>query len=100
MARAEVLRIKRNIERDVVLAYERLVELRHEAHLLSDTLLPQTRQHLKAAQKAYEAGELDFLSLLDAEKNIEGIRRDYARVTAEFQKALATLKRAVGGMLK
>ena len=79
---------------------ERLIELRHEAHLLKDTLLPQTTQHLGSAQKVYETGNLDFLSLLDAEKNIEGIRRDYARVAAEFQKAKASLKRAVGGTLR
>ena len=76
------------------------MELRHEAHLLKDTLLPQTTLHLESAKKVYETGGLDFLSLLDAEKNIESIRRDYARVTAELQKAKASLKRAVGGTLK
>ena len=98
--KAEYQRIKREIHRNVVIAFERLVELRHEAHLLKDTLLPQTTQHLGSAQRIYETGTLDFLSLLDAEKNIEGIRRDYARVAAEFQKAKASLKRAVGGTLK
>ena len=98
--RAEHIRVKREIHRNVVIAFERLIELRHEAHLLKDTLLPQTTQHLGSAQKVYETGNLDFLSLLDAEKNIEGIRRDYARVAAEFQKAKASLKRAVGGTMK
>ena len=100
MARADVLRVRRDLQRDVTVAYERLVELRHEAHLLHDTLLPQTKHHLKAAQKAYEVGDLDFLSLMEAEKNIEGIHRDYARVVVRYQQALSTLRRVAGGRLK
>lgn len=100
LARAEYLRTKRDLEKEVTIAYERLVEFQHEALLLQDTLLPQTQQHLRAAQTAYEGGELDFLSLLDAEQNIEGIRQDYVQVAAEFQKALGTLRRATGGNLR
>ncbi|MBI4563999.1 MAG: TolC family protein [Planctomycetes bacterium] len=98
-ARADYLAGLRDLERDVTTAYEKLVELRQESLLLRETLLPQTEQHLRAARRAYEAGDLDFLSLLDAERNIEGIRQDDARVSAEFLKARAVLGRAVGGDL-
>ena len=49
---------------------------------------------------AYAAGDLDFLSLMEAEKNIEGIHRDYARVLVRYQQALSTLRRVVGGKVQ
>ena len=63
--------------------------------LYGDTVLPQARAALDAAQGAYEAGETGFQDLLDAQRQLLRSELEQARHRADFRIARAELERVV-----
>lgn len=64
--------------------------------LLDDGILPQARTSLASATASYRVGEVDFLTLLDAQVTLYRHELDYHRLLADFAADLARLERAVG----
>lgn len=64
--------------------------------LYETSLLPQVELSFDSALKNYQTGRIDFLSLLDAERDLKRTRIEYLRTLAEYQKRVAALERAVG----
>jgi len=84
---------------DVQAAYERLVQGRAILRLYSDRILPAAEQNIEAALANYTTGNIDFLRLLDAERQLNNQREAYHSTVAEYHQRLAELQRAVGGAL-
>lgn len=84
---------------DVQSAYERLVQGRAILRLYTDRILPAAQQNLEAALANYTTGNIDFLRLLDAERQLNNQRETYYSTMAEYHQRLAELERAVGGVL-
>jgi outer membrane protein, heavy metal efflux system len=70
--------------------------LREQAAILRDTLLPQSQLTFDSALSAYQAGRVDFGTLLDAQRQIRKTRLDLLRVQLEQQLRLAEIERIVG----
>jgi outer membrane protein TolC len=70
--------------------------LREQAAILRDTLLPQSQLTFDSALSAYQAGRVDFGTLLDAQRQIRRARLDLLKVQLEQQMRLAELERIVG----
>jgi outer membrane protein TolC len=70
--------------------------LREQAAILRDTLLPQSQLTFDSALSAYQAGRVDFGTLLDAQRQIRKTRLDLLRVQLEQQVRLAEIERIVG----
>jgi outer membrane protein TolC len=68
-------------------------------HLYEAKILPAAEQSLESAQANYTTGTLDFLRLLDAERQLNTQREMYYRAIADYHRRLAELERAVGGSL-
>jgi len=66
------------------------------AVLYQTTIIPQAEQTLKVSTTLYQAGKLDFLTLIDNWRMLLKFRLEYFRQVAEFEKSLADLERAVG----
>jgi len=67
--------------------------------LFRKTYLPRSRQALEVASADYRAGNLDFLSLITAWRELLQVEVQIARLESDLGKALATLERSVGTQL-
>lgn len=67
--------------------------------LYRQTLLPQARQALDAANTAYQAAQIDFLSFLDAQRTLLNLRIVEQRALHDYRQHLAQLEQAVGMIL-
>jgi outer membrane protein TolC len=64
--------------------------------LFRSAYLPRSRQALEVAAADYRTGDLDFLSLNTAWRELLQVEVQIARSEAELNRALADLERAVG----
>lgn len=69
---------------------ERLVKL------YRDSIIPQAEQSLKAAEIGYQAGQVDFLNLIDSQRVLLGFNLAYYRSVADFGVNISELERVVG----
>ena len=67
--------------------------------LYRDTVLPKAQEMLTSSETAYQAGAIDFLSLIDAQRSILQFRLEYEELIADSGKALAELEMLAGGSL-
>ncbi len=65
-------------------------------NLARNTLLPQAELTYKAALAGYEAGKLDFSTLLEAQRQIRKAKLDTLKAQAEAQRRLAEIERLLG----
>ncbi len=70
-----------------------------KATLYSDTLIPKAKEMLQASETAYQAGTLDFLSLIDAQQTLLNFELLYERSVTNNLQSLAQLDMLVGGNL-
>jgi outer membrane protein TolC len=82
---------------EVQAALERANQRQRVVRLFEDRILPAAQRSLESAQANYTAGKLDFLRLLDAERQLNTQREMYYQAIAEYHSRLAELERAVGG---
>jgi outer membrane protein TolC len=68
-------------------------------HLYEERILPAAVRSVESAQAGYINGKLDFLRLLDAERQVNTQREMYHQAMADYHRRLAELERAVGGWL-
>jgi len=69
---------------------ERLVKL------YRDSIIPQAEQSLKAAEVGYQAGQVDFLNLIDSQRVLLDFNLAFYRAVADFGINIAELERVVG----
>jgi hypothetical protein len=67
--------------------------------LYRQTLLPQAQQALEAANTAYQAAQIDFLSFLDAQRTLLKLKIEEQRALRDYRQHLAQLEQAVGMIL-
>jgi len=64
--------------------------------LLSNSLLPQAELSLQSALAGYEAGKVDFASVMDAQRQIRQAKISRIKAQAEGQARLAQIERLLG----
>ncbi len=79
--------------------YYRLELSRKTLDLYEQGLITQAESSLESATASYRTGQLDFLSLLDAERMLLNLHLGFEKEQASYQKTIAALERAVGGEL-
>ncbi|MBT3234682.1 MAG: TolC family protein [Bdellovibrionales bacterium] len=65
-------------------------------NLYRDTLIPKGKQSLKVTQQSFEAGKVDFLSLIDAQRVLVQFELMYQKSLAERYKHLAKIEMLIG----
>jgi outer membrane protein TolC len=80
-------------------AVDRLAQGREIVRLYVDRILPAAEENLRAAQANYSTGNVDFLRLLDAERQYNNQQERYQQAVGEYQTRLADLERAIGGLV-
>ena len=67
-----------------------------QSGLYQDALIPKAQQTLNATQSGYEAGDVDFLSLIDAQRVLLSFQLSFYRHNANFNQRLVELKSLLG----
>jgi outer membrane protein TolC len=93
---AEVARLTDQVHFQVEEAYRMVRESEQAVRLYEATILPAARENVKAAQAAYTTGKIPFLSLIEAERNLVGLRDRYYESQAEALRRRAVLERVTG----
>ena len=84
------------IQADVATRYAALVRTREQILLLTEGVIPQARATIESATAAYQAGRVEFASLLEAQATLFRNEIELARRMADFGRELAALERAAG----
>jgi outer membrane protein TolC len=96
---AELARLTDQVNYQLQEAYEQVVESEKAVRLYDNTILPAARENVTAAENAYGAGKIPFLSLIEAQRNLVGLRDRAYENMAEYFRRRATLERVIGGPL-
>jgi outer membrane protein TolC len=84
------------IRGEVQSAYARVLGSRRKIEVFESKILPAAQDNLRAAQSGYEAGTVDFLRLIEAQRQILDLREKYQMAVADYHRRAAELSRAVG----
>lgn len=74
----------------------KLNELQVRNKLISETLLPQAEQELKASLADYQVGRIDFVNVINAEKSILKIKIDLLKIKTDYAKNISQLEFLTG----
>ncbi len=85
------------IRNDLTAAYQQLEESRRAIELYRDRALPVAEDNLTSARANYSAGKIDFLRLIEAERQLVVIREKREQAVADYYRAMADYERAAGG---
>jgi cobalt-zinc-cadmium efflux system outer membrane protein len=61
-----------------------------------DGLLPQAEQSFGAAVSGYQTGQVNFMTLLEAQRTIRDTRLGYYRALVEYEQSVVDIEKAVG----
>lgn len=84
---------------EVQSSFDRATQSQRVVRLYREAILPATQRSLDSAVANYTSGKLDFLRLLDAERQLDAQREMYFQAIADYHRRLAELERAVGSPL-
>jgi outer membrane protein TolC len=84
---------------EVEQARQRVLESRQSLVVFEQKILPAARQSVEAGRSGYSAGNLDFLRLVESQRQSLAIQEQYYAAMAEYQQRLAELDRALGSSM-
>ena len=82
--------------RDVAQAEAKVHAARRSLQLYRDGLLTQAELSFQSALAAYQAGRVEFVNLLEAQRALREARMGYYKATVNFVQNVADLERVVG----
>jgi outer membrane protein TolC len=97
--RAEIAKLTNQVNFEVEQAYAEVKESEQTERLYVQSLLPKAELNVKTADTAYGTGLIPFVSLIEAQRELIGLRDRYYEVVADYYRRRAVLERAVGGPL-
>lgn len=98
--RAELERLTDLVNYQVQEAYEKARKSRQTALLYEKSILPAAQANVKEAVSAYAQGKIPFLTLVEAQRNLDDHRDRYYEALADSYRRLATLERVIGRTLE
>ncbi|HZM85135.1 MAG TPA: TolC family protein, partial [Blastocatellia bacterium] len=80
-------------------AYRQLLQSRETLASVRTQILPQIEEDIRISQKAYAAGDVAYLFVLETSRRLYDARFQEADASAALRRATAQLERAVGRKL-
>jgi outer membrane protein TolC len=80
-------------------AYQRVEEAAETVKVYRERILPSARHSVEAAQASYTAGRLDFLRLIESQRQLLLLQDGLYQAIADYHQRLAELDRRVGGFV-
>jgi outer membrane protein, heavy metal efflux system len=96
---AELARVTDRVNFEVQEAAAQVRESARVVRLYEADILPAAELNVKSARAAYTAGQVPFLTLIEAQRNAVELRDRYHESLAGYGRRLATLERVIGGPL-
>lgn len=81
---------------EVEQSYRRVEESRNTLAVYQTSILPTVRHSVEAARASYLAGRLDFLRLVESQRQLLDMQDRYYETVAEYRKRLTELSRLIG----
>ncbi len=98
-ARSRLRAVRNNKGFEVKSAVIRVEAAERIIALYETSLVPQVELSFESAVRNYRAGRIDFLTLLDTERELKRVRVEHAGAIAEYMKRTAALERVIGSDL-
>jgi len=96
---SETAATKRAVAGRVEVAYFELSAQQTQVELFRTALLPAARRLESLAEESYRAGRANVLTVLDAQRNVQQVERDYLESLLALQLSFAGLEETVGAPL-
>lgn len=96
MAKANLAAMRNMALSEVRETFAKVEASRNSLSFYQEGLLPQAQQSYGAAVAAYQTGQVNFMTLLDAQRTIRDTRMGYYKALVDYEQSLADLDRAVG----
>ena len=77
-------------------ARQEVIESRQSLAVYQDQLLPTAEKSIESARASYMAGKLDFLRLIESQRQLLALQDEYYTAVAEYHQRLAALDRVIG----
>jgi outer membrane protein, heavy metal efflux system len=87
---------RRIVENQVYGALARIEAQRKQLDTFRTRIVPAAAELAALAEESYKAGRTPVLALLEAQRALRDVRRDYLQAALEFQSALADLEEVIG----
>jgi outer membrane protein TolC len=97
-ARSERASLADQVRLSVGRALERLREAHHALEIFRDRTLPAARDRVASARAAFETGQSDFSSVIDAERRLRDAELGHEEALVELSRRHAELDRALGAL--
>jgi outer membrane protein, heavy metal efflux system len=97
--RAELQAQIDEVHLQVQTAFEMFAEQQTIIRLYAERTLPAAEENTRSAQANYTAGKIDFLRLIEAQRQLYRQQERYQQALADRQRRAAELERAIGGPL-
>jgi len=97
---AEREAVFRTMENSLYGAWARLQAVRKQVEVYRDRLIPTATLLESLAEESYRAGRSPVLTVLDAQRNLRDVRREYLQALADYQTAIADLEEILGAPVK
>jgi outer membrane protein, heavy metal efflux system len=97
-ARSERSALGDQVQLAVERALARLAEAHHALDVFRDHTLPAARDRVTSARVAFETGQRDFSTLIDAERRLRDAELGYEEAVVEVSRRHAELARATGAL--
>ena len=88
---------RRTVESQVFGALARIDAQRKQVDTYRTRIVPAATELTTLAEESYKLGRNSVLALLDAQRSLRDVRREYLQALLEFQAALADLEEVIGG---
>ena len=88
-----------NVPRFLFVRYERVRQAYREVQVFDQRIIPAANSNVNAAQAAYVTGKVDFLRLVQAQRERIDLLNEQAAAVAAYYVGLAELERVIGGRL-
>ena len=93
---AEYAQATDTIRSEVQSAHARVSGSQRKVRVFESKILPAAQDNLRAAESGYEAGTVDFLRLIEAQRQVLDLREKHQMAITDFHRRAAELSRAVG----
>jgi len=95
--RAEFEQLLDQIQYEVHAAFERVNESHRVVDLYAKRIIPAAKDNLESARAGYIAGRVDFLRLIEAQRQLYGHQEKQYDTVADHHRRLAELERVLAG---
>jgi outer membrane protein TolC len=97
--RAEYERQIDDVANEIYAAHAQLVESHRTSQLYDQTILPAAEKNVASARAGYTTGNVDFLRLIDARRQLIALHEQQVEALSNYHRATAELTRTVGTSL-